>query len=260
MLDGGLVSITFRQLDPEAIIALMKRTALTHLEWGGDVHCPHGDVDTATRVGESTRDAGLTVSVYGSYYRCGVSEGAGLAFAEVLASARAMQAPAIRVWAGQLNREDADDAYRAKVVDDAKCVADLAAAAGLTIVFEYHGGTLTNTHDGAIELIEAIDRPNVRMGWQPVPERSVEQNLADLDDLLARGVLGSVHAFEWTSEAGKKVRHPLAEGEAHWPPRLAKLRDAGVDVPVLIEFVQGNDPEQFVADAEALARWLDAAR
>ena len=80
MIRGGLVSITFRKLNSREIVDLMTRTNLVGIEWGGDVHVPHGEIALARDVAQMTRDAGLLVAAYGSYYRVGVSEADGLAF------------------------------------------------------------------------------------------------------------------------------------------------------------------------------------
>jgi hypothetical protein len=44
----GLVSVTFRKLAPAAIVELAVKAQLRSIEWGGDVHVPHGDVRAAT--------------------------------------------------------------------------------------------------------------------------------------------------------------------------------------------------------------------
>ena len=62
MLYGGLVSITFRQLQPREIITLVQKSGLKGIEWGGDVHVPHGNLHAAREVGHMTREAGLTVA------------------------------------------------------------------------------------------------------------------------------------------------------------------------------------------------------
>ena len=87
-MNKGVVSVTFRKKTPEEVIDIVKKAGLTHIEWGGDVHVPHGDVETAKRVGELTRAAGLTVSSYGSYFK---DPEADLQFEDVLASAVALR-------------------------------------------------------------------------------------------------------------------------------------------------------------------------
>ena len=159
MIRSGLVSITFRKLSPHTIIDLVTRAGLTGIEWGGDVHVPHGEIDVAREVAQMTRDAGLLVAAYGSYYRVGVSEADGLAFERVLETAMALGAPTVRVWAGNRGSADADESYRAAVVDDARRIAVLAHAAGITVSFEYHRNTLTDTNASAHRLLEGGEPP-----------------------------------------------------------------------------------------------------
>ena len=71
MLYPGLVSITYRQCSPEQIIALCRDNNLSAVEWGGDVHVPHGDLETAVKVAGMTRAAGLCMPSYGTYYKAG---------------------------------------------------------------------------------------------------------------------------------------------------------------------------------------------
>ena len=44
IIKSGLVSITFRELNPLEIIRLVSKAGLDGIEWGGDVHVPHGDI------------------------------------------------------------------------------------------------------------------------------------------------------------------------------------------------------------------------
>ena len=88
MLKSGLVSVSFRQKTPEEIIALVEQCGLDGIEWGGDVHVTPGDTENAGRIGDLTRQAGLEVLAYGSYFRPGEQRAA--AFAPVLASAKAL--------------------------------------------------------------------------------------------------------------------------------------------------------------------------
>ena len=87
----GLVSITFRQLSVAEIIALVTQAGLAAVEWGGDVHAPHGDEAQAQDISRMGADAGLHVAAYGSYYRVGHPETG--PFEAVLASAVALGAP-----------------------------------------------------------------------------------------------------------------------------------------------------------------------
>ena len=70
----GLVSITFRQLSVAETIALVTQAGLAAVEWGGDIHAPHGDEAQARAIARMGADAGLRVAAYGSYYRVGHPE------------------------------------------------------------------------------------------------------------------------------------------------------------------------------------------
>ena len=63
--------MTFRKLAPEEIIALVAKSGLKGIEWGGDIHVRHGDLIQARKVCRLTEENGLTVASYGSYYNVG---------------------------------------------------------------------------------------------------------------------------------------------------------------------------------------------
>jgi sugar phosphate isomerase/epimerase len=234
----------------------MTRTNLIGIEWGGDVHVPHGEIALARDVARMTRDAGLLVAAYGSYYRVGVSEADGLAFERVLESAMALGAPTVRVWAGNRGSADADASYRAAVTEDARRIAVLAHAAGITVSFEYHRNTLTDTNVSARRLLEEVGHPNVRTYWQPPVAMSPAECLAGL--AAVSGYLSNAHVFQWEAAALTDAadRRPLAEGVAVWRQYLERIAATDRDHFAMIEFVREDAPEQFLADARVLSAWL----
>ena len=255
-LHTGLVSVTFRALSAQEVVTTACRAGLEGIEWGGDVHVPHGDLSVAREVHAMTNDAGLSVVSYGSYYRAGSSEQEGLPFERVLQTAIALGAPTIRVWAGNQASAQGDAAFRDRVDQDTRRVASLAAGAGIDIAFEYHGGTLTDTCQSTLDLIERVKAPNLRQYWQPALGLSPQQRLRDLRRILPH--LSHAHAFFWHDHGGTIDRRPLAEGEDEWRSYLGLIR--GDDRPhfVLLEFVRDDSVPQFQHDAATLLRWLEA--
>ncbi|WP_431880317.1 sugar phosphate isomerase/epimerase family protein [Micromonospora marina] len=253
-ISPGLVSVTFRQLVPAEVVALARAAGLAGIEWGGDVHVPPGDDGTARRVADLTADAGLAVSGYGSYYRLGHSATEGLAPEAVVRTAGLLGAPVIRVWAGRRPSIEADDAYRAGVVEDARRVADLAGAAGLTVAFEYHRNTLTDTRDSTARLLDALVGLPVRTLWQPQPERDRAENLADLRAVLPH--LADLHVFAWTPQ---RQRLPLRVQHADWTAYLAVAGSVPGRRYASLEFVVDDDPGLLPADAETLRQLLGTA-
>jgi len=250
MLRSGLVSITFRRLSRERIVSLTAEARLAAIEWGGDVHAPPGDAAAARDARDRTRDAGLAVSSYGSYYRAG--DDPPEAFEAVLATALELGAPTIRVWAGRRGSADADEASRGLVVEDSLRIAEQAAAEGVGVAFEFHGGTLTDTNESAAQLLAEAPHTNLGCYWQPPRAASAEDCLTGIDALGDR--LSNVHVFSWAADG---VRLPLAEGEASWRRYLSRIDQIAGDRYALLEFVREDSPDAFLRDAETLKRWLD---
>jgi len=253
MLRTGMLSITFRQLQPEEIIGLTVQAGLEAIEWGGDIHVPHGDVSAAKRVKQLMDEAGLVVASYGSYYKAGVNDPDGPAFEEVLSSAVALGAPAIRIWAGDKGSMESSPEWRDQVTSDLIRVANQAEQHNIRIHLEFHGHTLTDTLDSTIELLEAASHANVRTNWQPLPHLSYEQQLESLDGVLP--FLADVHVYYWQGV----VRFPLSDGSVSWAAFLDRIRSSAVsDCFAMLEFVRDDDPGQFLEDARVLRRLLES--
>jgi sugar phosphate isomerase/epimerase len=235
------------------LIKLAAQAGLQTIEWGGDIHVPHGDIARATEVGRWTREAGLSVACYGSYYRLG-SPGKSPSPLAVLDAAEALGAPAIRVWAGEKSSASATgDDFKA-VVEDALSLADLAAGRGLSIAYEFHANTLHDNAQAAQRLLEATQHPAIATLWQPINQADTATSLASLVTVAAR--LLNLHVFTWTFPEGRLTRHPLDAGEAAWLHYLAAAARLPGNHTCLLEFVVDDDPGQLQADAETLLRWI----
>lgn len=252
----GLVSITFRQLGVDEILALLRRTELPAVEWGGDVHVPAGDVAAARRTAAATADHGVRVVAYGSYYRAGDHDPG--YFDAVLRSAVALGAPRIRIWAGPAGSADVTGERRARVVDDVRRITELAAGEGVEIAVEHHPGTLTDTLDSALGLYADVGHSGLRPYWQPRLGVGPAEAVREVEALLPG--LVTVHVFSWTADG---VRLALGDGAPLWQPVLDTVRgasDAGgpgdTERYALLEFVQDDDPEALVRDAVTLRSWL----
>ena len=251
-LAAGLVSITFRELLPREVLDLAASAGLQTIEWGGDRHVPPGDLARAREVAQMTREAGLAIAAYGSYYRLGQEEAAGTPFTTVLETAAALDAPTIRVWAGGAGSKETGPSERRKVVDDALRVASLALERKITISLEYHAGTLTDDAGSVRLLMSELPAASIEFLWQPAHGETAEQNLDRLSDLGPR--LGNVHVFHWWPRAEDRL--PLLAGEDRWLRYLNLIGKIPGRRSCLLEFVRGSDPGQFREDAATLRRWL----
>lgn len=246
MLIPGLVSISFRKKSPEELIALCVRAGLQAIEWGGDVHVPAGDTARARQVLSRTREAGLSVCSYGSYYRLGQGEDE---FLRALDCAEALETPIMRIWAGTKGSLETDEDVRARWTEQLNRLSRTARERGVTLALEYHGNTLTDRRESAARLLRETDE--CRFYWQPRWDWSEEERLASLADVEAR--LSHLHVFTWT--AGHE-RLPLQAGEPMWRQVFARMQGTR---GALLEFVRDDADEQLLADAACLRRWIEEA-
>ena len=249
MIKAGLVSISFRDLPVAAVAAAAAEAGLRSVEWGGDVHVPHGDLKAAAAAKAVCADLGLETAAYGSYYRAGESPAQGLEFGTVLETAVALGAPTIRVWAGALGSAVADAAYRDLVAADLRRAADMASAAGVDVGVEYHGGTLTDDDSSARALLRKVG--NLAAYWQPPVGMSPEMRKRSLAAVLGR--LANLHVFHWRGTE----RLPLAEGRGEWVEYLRMAAADGRGRHALLEFAKDDSPGQMAADAKVLLGILE---
>ncbi|MFP4674232.1 MAG: sugar phosphate isomerase/epimerase family protein [Opitutales bacterium] len=253
MLYTGLTTVTFRELDPDAIIKVAKEAGLDAIEWGGDVHVPPDNLEHARDIRKRTEAAGLSVCSYGSYYRCDTEAGD---FGLVLATAETLGAPVIRVWAGRkVNSETADPAYREEVVDTLRKAVLAAREKNINIALEYHGGTFTDTRQSAHQLLQEVGLPELKLYWQPRTGGSFDNDIVELEAAIPH--LSHVHAFHWVvAEDGSIDRRPFKEGKDEWREFLKRIRKAEGDRHIIFEFVREAKPEQLLEDAKVLHELL----
>ena len=240
-LTPGICSVTLRELGIDDIVRISADAGLAGIEWGTDVHV--SDATSAAHAKEATEAAGLSVMSLGSYYRSGTFGD----FEPVLTLAAALGARRIRVWAGELGSADASQEHWDAVVKDTQRIADLAAARGTAIAFEYHGNTLTDSPETTLELLRRVNHANVGTYWQPAVGLSDQQALESLHEVLPH--LVGVHCFSWGPEA---ERHPLRSRKLLWQTVSDVLRGNGKDMDIMLEFVEDDLPDNVLNDAAFL--------
>jgi sugar phosphate isomerase/epimerase len=241
-------------MTPEDIVALVARAELDGIEWAGDVHVPAGDMAAARHVSTLTREAGILLPSYGSYYRAGDPDLAKESFQPVLDTAAELGVKTIRVWAGTQGSDGVSEEYRNMVTDDLCRIGLLAKEAGMTVSCEYHCNTLTDTTESALQVAEKTAGSNVRMYWQPPNRCSFDYCREGLKVILP--FLSNVHMFSWEFTETEIIRLPLVEGAGWWKEYLGIISQAVPGNWAFLEFVADDSPEQFLADAGTLKRWL----
>lgn len=246
MIRTGMVSVTFRKLTPGAIIEQVAEAGLKFIEWGGDVHVKPGETEKAKKVGDHCRNEGIEVASYGSYYRVAGENVENAPFAQVVETAAALGAPNIRVWAGSRGSKDARDSHWSELIDETQRLAEEAREAGLTLSFEYHGGTLNDNVVAARKILERVAMANVFTYWQPEHHQDEEAHTRGLKRI--RDSVSHAHVFHWV----EGQRRPLEEGDHRWFSYLEILGETERDHAALLEFVQDDNPQNFQTDAATL--------
>ena len=245
MKNIGLVSISFRNRTAEEIIQAVKEAGLNAIEWGGDVHVPHGNISRAREIKALCKNAGISIPEYGSYYFIGESEPA--LWESVLASARALDAPMIRVWGGKKSSDVLTCAEYDALVFDAQRICD--ASPDHTLCLECHGSSITDEYHTALQFLHDVSRKNLKMFWQPNQFRCFAYNIDALEALLP--YIGSVHVFSWQREK----HFPLAQGRNDWAEYLKRLTTRD-DVHYMLEFMHDGRIESLNETAHELKEWL----
>ncbi len=257
MLIPGLVSITFRQLTPARIIELVKKSGLKFIEWGGDIHVPHGDLPTARAIRCQCEDANILLPSYGSYYRANTTATDNPDLHAVLDSAAELGVNDVRIWAGTTGSANLTAAQRNKTIEALQRDSETATKYGLNLSLEYHANTLTDSNESVKQLLTELQNTQIKFYWQPVVGKTIDYQLDGLTSIGSR--LAHIHAFNWQlDDAGAIIRQPLAQAIG-WKQLLSAATLLHGTHAVMLEFVKNDSIEQFFADAQTLQNLVDSS-
>ncbi len=243
----GITSLTLKQLPVETVAQVVSSAGLNGIEWGvGENHVILGDKNRADEILQASEKYGLSVFSLGSYCYLNDKEECAL----TVETAKLIKAPIIRVWAGRIGSATCDEENYASLVEHTRYMADLAAASGISLGFEFHRNSLTDTPESAVELIKKVDRENVRLYWQPTSRQSLEENLRSFD-MVKPYLCGNIHFQNYSREKGYE---PFAAAKDIIKAYFDDVKSE--DWNVMIEFVKDSLPENVCADAATLIELL----
>lgn len=241
MFHSGLTSISFRDCSPEEIITAAVRSGIQGIEWGSDIHAPCQEDPQLRQIVDLQNQYGIPCCSYGTYFRLGFTPVEELL--QYIRAAKILGSNILRLWAGRKKAPDCTEEERAHLFDQCRKAAKLAEEQGVTLCLECHRRSYTETKEGALELMQAIDSPSFRMYWQPNPDISLSENLAYIS--LLNPYITHIHVFHWTAQQ----RLPLREGMAEWKQYLSALSG---NHALLLEFMPDDRMESLSAEADAL--------
>lgn len=141
-------------------------------------------------------------------------------------------AEVLKVFGGRVNTADATEedwslsvAFLQEVLDDAD-------GRGITMPVESHGGTLGDCVEGMQRLMSEVDRPNLKICYQPYEFESTDKVLADFD-MLQSDVI-HLHLQNRT----ENEMSLLEEGQVDYAAYLKHVQASGFDDFLCVEFTK----------------------
>lgn len=241
----GLVSVSFRSLSPEAVIQAASAAGLSCIEWGSDIHAPCDDFARLTEIVSLQSTYGIRCCSYGTYFRLGVTPIEELP--KYIAAAKHLGTNILRLWCGDKPAEEHTEEQRLALFKVCREAAELAEREQVILCMECHIKTFTQTKEGALELMQAVNSPAFRMYWQPNQFREIEENLAYAR--LLRDHIVHIHVFQWKG----KSRFPLSDGMEEWK---CYLKEISGEHDLLLEFMPDDDVRSLPAEATTLRKLI----
>lgn len=186
---------------------------------------------------------------------------------KVIDLARALDTKNIRIYGGKLveGEEDPDGAKLAQLVKSMRTCGDYCAPDGVRLCLENHFGTMTTTAARTMEIVQAIDHPNVGILYDQAniaffPAEEYEEAIdiqkdkifyVHCKDLVYKGGKPEKPKFSMVSHVDPSERtvHSRIPGQGilDWPAILQKLKSVGYDGWVSLEYerrwIQTDLPE-----------------
>jgi len=239
----GMTSLTLRNQCVEDVIKVARAAGVEGIEWGvSDEHLPLCDCVQAEKIKTLSKKYGVKIFSLGSY--CGMNDKE--MCDKTLETAVMLGAPVIRVWAGEQSPKDCDEDYINLIVSNTVYMAKKAEKYNISLGFEYHQNTLTETAESAVALVKKVNMKNVGLYWQPLWMSTTEENLSARTKVLPY-LIGNLHIHNYSPEKGYQ---PLSDimGDLHLYYDDIKEKDYNV----MIEFVKDSDFENLKDDASVL--------
>ncbi|HZK21580.1 MAG TPA: sugar phosphate isomerase/epimerase [Oscillospiraceae bacterium] len=239
----GLTSVTFRNLSADEIIDLAFSAGCEVIEWGGDIHVTNKK--EAKEVYEKCSDKGIRINSYGSYYR--LLENKQTEFERLCEIASVQGAKIIRVWLGDKGSKFTTKECFEKLSNEAEKIAAVADEYNLIVASEFHNGTYNDTAKSAIHFLEHTACKNLKTYWQPMFSG---KDIENLNRVVSETVV--VHLFNWNKIG---VRYSLKSGETKIREFLDILQNKDYKGDIILEFVKGDKPVNFLEDFNNLKQW-----
>lgn len=237
----GLVSAALKQLPAEAVVAYAAENGMDAIEWS-NCHLAAGDIAKAEALSKACKAANLSVAAYGAAYCIAADETSNEKFTDVLHTAQALGTDNVRIAAGNIPSDKADEAFLQFFFNRTAELSELAAQSGITLSFVFCSNTLFDNYNSARALLERVGKSNLCIDWRPNQTTSMIYNIYELKMLLR--YIKNVHVF-YRSTLGENL--PLVEGMDGWRQYIKILRSDDSRA-LLLESAPHDSPEEMRRD------------
>lgn len=245
MLKAGLVSISFRNKNPDEIIEAAVNAGLKIIEWGSDIHAPCNNTERLINIAEKQKRAGIEACTYGTYFKIGINSCDEIK--AYIKAAKILGTDVLRVWCGNKPSCAYSYAEKQKIIFDSKTIADIAENEKVKICLEFHPYTYTDELKSASELINAVNSRSFKMYWQPNQFRTKEENIISARELAP--CVENIHVFNW--DGGK--RSSLKGAVDEWREYASYFK--GVH-NMMLEFMPDDNINSLPIEADSLRKIL----
>lgn len=243
MFRTGLVSVSFRENDPEEILRAMQKSALKYIEWGSDIHAPCNDEKKLDDIANLQKKHGIICCSYGTYFRVGVDDAENIK--QYIYAAKKLGTDILRIWCGNKNYEDYTFEDKQNLFSECRKITEIAEDESVKLCLECHNNTFTNCVEGALEIMNKIHSPAFRMYWQPNQYRDEKTNL-DYAKAVA-DYTETIHIFNWNGDE----KYPLSEAVDIWKKYLSAFSG---EENLLLEFMPDGQIESLEKESKTMQK------
>ncbi len=261
----ALCTISHREKLLEYALDVARELGFDAVElWGREPHISEKfDENRVHAARKMIEDRGLQLCCLGSYVvfapvRTRTEELVDLD--DTLHTARCLRAPLVRVWASDVGSAKATKKQWEHTVAEIQDACDRAARLNLTLAAEMHDGTLADTADSSLRLLEQVDRPNFKLNFEVSHQRVQEPPQERLRRVLDHVVHLHLRNFStYAGEDGERANWaPISDGVVDYYPLLDALAEHGYRGCYALEFAsrEGNGKRESLAQDLAYLKSL----
>jgi len=246
---AGLCTIAFQERPLTEVLELAAEVGFDGVEpWGKPDHLPLTRTDDEVKaIRDRIAGLGIETSHYGCYVRLGdgqAVEDKDKDMDRAIRITRLLDTNICRIWAGTKNSELLSEDEWKLMVDDGRRFCARAEDEGVLLAIEMHSNSVTDKASAAVELIERVGSPALKLNYQILNNSEDPYERAR----IAAPHVVMVHAQNESAGRGQPL---VCEGTVDFSKIYSILKPFGFKGYFEVEFVRGQTYEEKVEALKA---------